>query len=210
MLGIFKDQLVANPEVLVALLEYSPLPNRVVEMLRQFAAKGAADPQSQQMKNLQIAKIVAGINKDQSTAEMQDAKAGASQATAAYDVAMAQHLLTKGDFDQLGQHLAHMKTASEIQATQAQTAHTQAQMGHTHAKTLGEHASTISTMAGDQGDGEDGAMASSASRVRGGTPEMAGATPFVGARRARDGNLYSPDPNRPGKFVMLVPQQSAV
>jgi hypothetical protein len=135
MLAVFKDQLVANPMVLTALLEYSPLPARIVDMLKQFAAKGDQDPLQQQMKQLAVAGQVARINKDQSTAEMQDAKAGATQTTAVYDLAMAQHLLQKGNLEGLGAHLANMQKAADLRKTAVETAHEQVKMAQTHGQT---------------------------------------------------------------------------
>jgi hypothetical protein len=152
MLAVFKDQLVANPMVLTALLEYSPLPARIVDMLKQFASKGDQDPLQQQMKQLAVAGKVAQINKDQSTAEMQDAKAGATQTTALYDLAMAKHLLQKGDMEGLGAHLENMQKAAELRKTAVETAHEQAKMGQTHAQTVQTHVQTGQGMAGTQHD----------------------------------------------------------
>lgn len=137
LLGIFKDQLVQNPIVLTALLEYSPLPARVVEMLKQFASQGQPDPsESQLQKNLMIADKVATINKNQSTAEMQDAKAGATQSTAVYDIAMARHLLVRGDQEGLMAHFDNMQKAAELRKTAVETAHEQVKMRDTHANTM--------------------------------------------------------------------------
>jgi hypothetical protein len=152
MLAVFKDQLVANPMVLTALLEYSPLPARIVDMLKQFASKGDQDPLQQQMKQLAVAGKVAQINKDQSTAEMQDAKAGATQTTALYDLAMAKHLLQKGDMEGLGAHLENMQKAAELRKTAVETAHEQAKMAQTHAQTVQTHVQTGQGMAGTQHD----------------------------------------------------------
>jgi hypothetical protein len=217
MLAVFKDQLVANPEVLVTLLEYSPLPSRVVEVLKNFAAQSKNDPDQQQMKQLIIADKVANINKNQSTAEMQDAKAGATQATAAYDVAMARHLLMDKDVDGLGAHLEHLQKAADVEKTMADTEHTRAKMGGeragtrlTHAQVGKTHAETMATHVGSlvdamtpieqpnqNGNGTDTQPTQSA--IPPGMP--------AGAKRARDGNHYIPDPNRPGKYMMVVPQQ---
>jgi hypothetical protein len=67
------------------------------------------DPQKAQevatAKQILQAKEVAAINKDQSIAEMNNAKAGATQATASYDLAMAQHMPANGEFEKLKSHL---------------------------------------------------------------------------------------------------------
>jgi len=140
LLAIFKDQLVANPIVLTALLEYSPLPARIVEMLKQFASQGQQDPgETQIQKNLAIAAAVAKINRDQSTAEMQDAKAGATQSTAVYDIAMARHLLGQGQHELLGSHLENMERLANMRKTAVETAHEQVKMAGTQAQTMGAH-----------------------------------------------------------------------
>jgi len=142
LMTAFKDQLVANPMVMVSLLEYSPLPARVVDMLKKFAATAQQDPEQRQMKQINIAAAVAKINKDQSTAEMQDAKAGATQGTAVYDIAMARHLLEMGETKKLGEYLSAMHTAAETKRSQAeaQTAQAQGQadLAATHAKTAAD------------------------------------------------------------------------
>lgn len=119
LLVAFKDVLIGNPTILAQVLEYSPLPSALVENIKEAALAQKNDPENQQftqiIKHLQIAKEVAGINKDQSTAEMNNAKGGATSATATYDLAMAQHLMTSGQFDKLGQHLQAMKTAADAE-----------------------------------------------------------------------------------------------
>jgi hypothetical protein len=197
MLAVFKDQLVANPVVLTALLEYSPLPSRVIEMLKAFAANQKQDPEQQQLKQLNIAKIVAGINKDQSTAEMQDAKAGATQSTAIYDVAMARHLLAKGDMDGLTAHLEHLQKAADIAKTETETQHTRAKIAGQHADTRATHVGSIidalTPIPADEGGGQNAIK------------QIASAMP-PGARQAPDGHFYKPDPNRPGKYLRVVPR----
>jgi hypothetical protein len=132
MLGMFKEQLAAKPALLAAILEYSPMPAQLVELIKQMVAQDQADPEkqqtAQQMKALGIQKLVAEINKDQSTAEMNNAKAGATQATASYDLAMAQNLLQKGEFDKLKFHLDAMSGAAAARKAEADsvTAHAKA------------------------------------------------------------------------------------
>jgi hypothetical protein len=87
LLAIFKDQLMQNPKVFAEMLEYSPLPSRLVEMIKKFVNESETDPAKAQevatAKQILQAKEVAAINKDQSIAEMNNAKAGATQATMA-------------------------------------------------------------------------------------------------------------------------------
>jgi hypothetical protein len=100
MLAVFKEQLMGNPKVLIMVLRYSPLPSALVEAIAKVINDTGNDPQkmqeAQQMRELAIQHLTAQINKDQSTAELNNSKAGASQATAIYDVAMARHMMTDG------------------------------------------------------------------------------------------------------------------
>lgn len=155
LIPMFKEQLTANPELLLELLTFSPLPNRLVEAIRMAVQKvGPAQQMQQKLQQLNLAKIVAAINKDQSTAEMQNAKAGATQATAMYDLAMARNLLTKSGFGALADHLDHAHKAAQIESenaqaeqTRANAERTRAETLRTHAQTLGEHADTLGTQA---------------------------------------------------------------
>ena len=44
LLAIFKDQLMQNPKVFAEMLEYSPLPSRLVEMIKKFVNESETDP----------------------------------------------------------------------------------------------------------------------------------------------------------------------
>jgi len=133
MLTIFKDQLAANPELLIMALEYSPLPSAFVSAMKKVMGQQAADPEAQKyketMKQLAISKLTAEIDKDQSIAEMNNAKAGATSATATYDLAMAQNLLAKNDIEGFQHHIEAMSTAAkaEVDKANAVKAHIQAQ-----------------------------------------------------------------------------------
>ncbi len=148
MLPMFKDQLAAMPELLVAILEYSPLPNRLVELLKSLISK--PNPQKEQASQLAVQKLVAAINKDQSTAEMQNAKAGATQAAASLDLAMSQHLMAKdaGEVNNPVQdHLDAVKTAAQIETERAKSDQIRADTQKTHAERAGVNADTINTHA---------------------------------------------------------------
>ena len=129
LLAAFKDQLVSNPEMLILALEYSPLPAAFVDAMKKALAKQqASDPGQQQwqetMKQLAIAKLTAEINKDQSTAEMNNAKAGATNSTATYDLAMAQNLLAKNDIQGFNHHITAMGEAAKAELNKAKAAQT--------------------------------------------------------------------------------------
>jgi hypothetical protein len=141
MLPMFKDQLAAMPELLVSILEYSPLPSRLVDLLRALISK--PNPEQDEAKKLAIAALVARINKDQSTAEMQDAKAGATQATAMYDLAMAHNLIAKHNAND-GNGKDMLDQARELAEIDTETAKAE----NLRAKTRGQHATTAATHVG--------------------------------------------------------------
>lgn len=133
ILPAFKDQLMSRPDLLAIILEYSPFPQRLVDAIK--AALASPSPQLQQQQQLAQEAAIAKINKDQSTAEMQNAKAGATQATALYDIAMAKNLLLKHGLDGMAAYLDAAHKGAQIQHVQAQTDHVKAQ-------TMGQHVAT--------------------------------------------------------------------
>lgn len=144
LLVAFRDQLIQNPEIFVMLLEYSPLPSRIVEAIRNFIMQQKNDPQAQQdqqiAKQLGVALTVSEISKNQSIAEMNNAKAGSTEATAMYDIAMAKNMLAKNDVDGLRAHLDAMEVGAKAQQVAAQARKTDAETAHTHVKTAREAA----------------------------------------------------------------------
>lgn len=144
LLPMFKDQLAAMPELLVAILEYSPLPSRLVELLKALISK--PNPEQEQGKKLAIEALIAKISKDQSTAEMQNAKAGASQATAMYDLAMAKHLLTHGPDGQSKDDAS--SSPLDVAHKFAQIDETTAKTENLRARTQGERADTHASHVG--------------------------------------------------------------
>lgn len=140
MMPMFKEQLAANPDLLIEVMRYSPLPSRFVDIL---AAKvnQPPSPEQQQASQFAIQKIVAQINKDQSTAEMQNAKAGATQAAATYDLAMARHMMTKDDAgDPLSDQLKAIHTAAQIHTENAKRQQIEADTEATRASIPRDHA----------------------------------------------------------------------
>ena len=142
LLVVFKDQLMAHPEVFAMLLEYSPLPARVVEAVKSFIKQGQNDPQAQQEKQqdrqLAISAAVASISKDQSVAELNNKKAGATEATAMYDIAMAKNMLAKNDTAGLQAHLDMMEQAAKARKIEIDGQTAAADVAHTTAKTQRE------------------------------------------------------------------------
>lgn len=138
LLAIFKDQLIANPAVFALLLEYSPLPSRIVDAIKGFIEQQSQDPDAQTDKNLSRELIVSEVSKNQSIAEMNNAKAGSSQATAMYDFAMAKHLLESGQNDQAKAMLELMDQQQKARTSAAQADKATADADHTKAKTARE------------------------------------------------------------------------
>ena len=97
LLPVFKDQLMAQPEVLAMVLEYSPLPSQLISAIKRVIMQSQSDPakqrEQQQVKELTIARLLSEVSKNDSVANLNNAKAGTAQATAAYDVAIAQNMM---------------------------------------------------------------------------------------------------------------------
>jgi hypothetical protein len=159
LLAIFKEQLMQNPKVFAEMLEYSPLPAKLVEMIKNFVQEADTDPkkkaETDMAKKLLIAAQVASINKDQSIAEMNDAKAGATQATASYDLAMAQHMLANGEFDKLKAHLEVLKTVADARKADADARASAAKAKTAHVDT---HTKLIEALSGHQASKVDSAV----------------------------------------------------
>jgi hypothetical protein len=156
LLPMFKDQLVSNPKLLIEILRYSPLPARVVESLERILNEPNPGAQiAEQLQKLQIPAAIAKISKDQSTAEMQNAKAGSTQATAAYDLAMAQNLLLKHQGDMMKATMEWMQMQRDNQQAGLDAAHKVAQIDQTHAQTEKTRAETGKTVADTHGSHAD-------------------------------------------------------
>ena len=146
LIVVFKDQLMANPKVFAMLLEYSPLPARIVDAIKQFIDQQANDPKAQQRqeedRQLAIGLQTSEISKNQSVAELNNKKAGATEATAMYDIAMAKNLLMKNDQDGLKAHLDMMEAGARAKEVDANTLKTHADVANTMAKTERERVGT--------------------------------------------------------------------
>lgn len=112
MLVTFREQLMANPPVLAMLLEYSPLPSRIVDAFKQFVTQSQNDPEQQKIKELAFAKDISEIEKNRSTANLNNAKAGGAQSTATYEMAMAHNLLSDNEREQKRHEIELLKEAA--------------------------------------------------------------------------------------------------
>jgi hypothetical protein len=89
LMPMFKGMM--TPETAVLMLEYSPLPSKLVDQFKQMVEKASQPGEDQQMeKQLQIAGAKAQINKD-------DASADASRAKAILDLANAVGTVVQAD-----------------------------------------------------------------------------------------------------------------
>jgi hypothetical protein len=129
------------------------LPADLVTSIEQAMAQ--PNPAQDEAKQIAKATAIAKLNQMQSAAELNNSKSGATQATAIYDVAMAEHLLAKAD-DKAGlkelTDAAHK--AAQIGTEQAKAAKLRAEVPQAHAKTAAElvglgktHAETVATHA---------------------------------------------------------------
>lgn len=115
MLPAFKDQLAANPELLVTIMEYSPLPSKVIQAMKQLLQK--QQPAMQQQQNMAQAQLTARTNKDQAQAEYFLSQAKKQESTALYDMAIAQHQFAKSQSDiQVNKAKAVHESAKAIKA----------------------------------------------------------------------------------------------
>lgn len=116
MLGMFKEQLAAHPELLLACLEYAPVPDRLIELLRKLITQAGQDQQAQMQRDLAMRAALAKIGKDESAAALQSARVGEARAGALKDLASAQEML-QGD----GRNLPvdEMQRAAQINAENA-------------------------------------------------------------------------------------------
>lgn len=126
MLAAFKDQLLANPLVFVTLLEYSPLPSRVVESIKTLILQQQNDPQAQERakedRELLVQATTAKIMKDSTSAQLNVAKAESSKAVAVFDIAMARNMvednLRQGKAEEALHMLEQMRAMIELKAAE--------------------------------------------------------------------------------------------
>jgi hypothetical protein len=157
MLTAFKDQFLQDPQLMILALEYSPLPSAFVDAMKKAMVKSQmGDPGQQQwqetMKQLAISKLTAEINKDQSIAEMNNAKAGATNSTATYDLAMAQNLLAKNDIEGFQHHIQAMSEAAKAELNKAKAAQTIVSTHKDMQQTNIDHQQHVSDMLTDATD----------------------------------------------------------
>lgn len=130
LMAVFKEQLMANPEILMVLLEYSPLPSRIVAAIKKVMVESANDPQAQaerqQQTELMMRGAMAKIMRDESAARRDDASAQLNMAKvqsestgAVYDMAMARNLLEDNEFNQMRNLIDMMAKRAQLRTAEA-------------------------------------------------------------------------------------------
>ena len=138
LLPAFKDQLMARPDVLMTILDYSPLPQRLIASIKQTMQNPQSDPTQQQLQQLAIAEKTANISKTQAQAELFLSQAKSTESTALYDIAMARNLLLKHQGDAVKAiqeaHANGLKARNDAMLAAANADHTTAKADETREK----------------------------------------------------------------------------
>lgn len=151
LLPAFKDQLMARPDVFMVILDYSPLPQRLVAAIKQTIQNPPQNQDQQQLQQLAVSEKVANINKTQAQANLFNKQANATEATSLYDIAMAKNLLIKhqGDLAKVlnevhqrgvDSQIEMARAAADIDHTRAKTAKDRATAGQITGQTLADRA----------------------------------------------------------------------
>ena len=131
LIGVFKEQLMGNPILLAEILAYSPLPSRLVDLIKQFAMEAKNDPKAQaeqqQMKQLQMRALTATVSKDegaalksQADAALSGAKAKLMEIEGLYKMAMADNMLSDNKRAEVEAAMAPILAMAEAQVSQAE------------------------------------------------------------------------------------------
>lgn len=138
LLVVFRDQLMSRPEIFAMLLDYSPLPTRMVEAIKSAITK--PNPQADEQAQIARAAALARIRKDDSTATLNEAKAHAEKTAGVWDIAMAQNLMAKNN-----QEVDSVREAADVGLTAAKAETERAKAEKTRAETheVLENASAI-------------------------------------------------------------------
>ena len=142
LLAVFKDQLLAQPDVLAMVLSYSPLPSQLVAQIKKVITEAQNDPtkaqDAQKAKELGFAAAIASIHKDESTATLNEAKAGTAPATAQYDMAIAQNMLHDNNLQRADLIIKGAKGDAEVGLLNAKTARERAGVHHDTVKSIAD------------------------------------------------------------------------
>lgn len=137
-LAVFKDILIQKPQLLATILEYSPLPSRLVEAIKSVMAQSAQQPPTPQ-EQLQIQSMVADIALKHGKAAEATAGAKKDGASAMWDVAAATDMLHKSRAEIPNMIADTAATHAEAAHTRAKTENTVADTAHKKAQTVHQH-----------------------------------------------------------------------
>lgn len=112
LLPAFKDELVKRPDLLVMILEYSPLPERVVAGIRKALEKPPS-PDELKAKAIAEATAVSVIDKNQASAAKDNAAAGKANVEGIWDIASAENLLANAEKTHAETGAHHVSSAVE-------------------------------------------------------------------------------------------------
>lgn len=140
LIAVFKDQLMAQPQVLAVLLEYSPLPSRIVSTIKQIVDEAQNDPEAKNkqklVEELEMRDKLSVIDKNESTAELNRAKAGTAQSDMAYQMAMARNMIEDNNWQQARQALEGMVAQAKMMETQTRAQKNQTDAEHQTARLM--------------------------------------------------------------------------
>lgn len=138
LIAVFKDQLMTQPQVLAVLLEYSPLPSRIVNTIKQIVDDAQNSPEAQQkqklIEELELRDKLSVIDKNESTAELNRAKAGTAQSDMAYQMAMARNMIEDNQWQQARQALEGMVAQAKMMEMQTRAQKNQTDAEHQSAR----------------------------------------------------------------------------
>ena len=137
MLPAFKDKLMERPELLLTVLEYSPLPQRLVDTLK--ASLSAPNEAAAKAAQLAEQRQVAIIAKDMTAADLNKAKASASGAEALFDIAWARKAMAEAD----GNEGDSLQSALDAEHKAAQIRTEAAKEENVRADTRGKQVGTV-------------------------------------------------------------------
>jgi hypothetical protein len=156
ILPMFREQLAQQPELLALIMEYSPLPQRLVDAIKKLASSPKPPSPAEQ---LGLAKLAAEVAETQALAGKHQADAGLAgakaqvqvPATAVYDMAVAENLTKKNDsaIDTVREAVEAAKKigemdvdAAKVRKTDAEASAIAANVGEVRARTLKTHVET--------------------------------------------------------------------
>jgi len=99
LMPVFRGMM--TPETAVAMLEYSPLPTKLVEQFKKMISEGKNDPEAKMQQQIGMRGAVAKIKRDEAAAEKDLATAQGARAEAMLDLANAAAAGAEADLDRV-------------------------------------------------------------------------------------------------------------